>query len=50
MKKTYLDPIKYRGSLIILLGKQIINSGNYSGASNMSIFGFVENHILRGLF
>ena len=27
-----------------------INSGNYTGAANMSIFGFVENHILPGLF
>lgn len=26
-----------------------INSGNYTGAMNMSIFNFVENHILPGL-
>ena len=26
-----------------------INSGNYTGAMNMSIFTFVENHILPGL-
>jgi len=27
-----------------------INSGNFTGTAKMSIFGFVENHILPGLF